>query len=170
VEILMHTFEERDRVHELADIPCPSSAAPEPLVLANEDTLVVAYVSAAPASEQTAGVGAPAPAKTTIVVFHQCYATHFGQPNDEAYASHPADRGLRPYGAFEVEHSSWLRGLAMRNRAHPHHDPERFQRLRHWVWTFQDSVLECAALDYAATDAPGRPGEAIPRMQALLRS
>jgi hypothetical protein len=168
----VHTFKDRDRVHELDNVPCPATGAPEPLVLANEDTLVVAYESAPPTSNQAAGAGAEsaAPATTTIVVFHQCYAIHFGQPNDEAFATHPADQGLRPYGAFELEHSSWLRGLETRNRAHPHHDPERFQRLHHWVWTFRDSVLECAALDHVTMDVPGRPDEAVPRMHALLRS
>lgn len=165
----MHTFRDRDLVHELAEVPCPSSGSAEPLVLASEDTLVLAYVSAPPGSDQPVGAGT-APSTTTMVVFRQCYASHFGQPNDEAFSTHKADGGLRPYGAFELEHSSWLRGLEMRNRAHPHHDPERFQRLRHWVWTFHDSVLECAALSYTVTDSPGRPGEAIPRMQALLRS
>jgi hypothetical protein len=163
----VHTFKDRDRVHELDDVACPASGAPEPLVLANEDTLVVAYLSAGLTS---GGAESAAPAGTTIVVFHQCYAAHFGQPNDEAFATHPADQGLRPYGAFELEHSSWLRGLETRNRAHPHHDPEQFQRLRHWVWTFRDSVLECAALDYVTMDVPGRPDEAVLRMHALLRS
>lgn len=168
----MYTVNQHDRVHELADVPFPSSGAPEPLVLANEDTLGVAYLPAAPSSEQASavGLGSATPARTIIVVFHECYAIHFGLPNEEAFASHPlADRGLRPCGAFEVEHSSWLSGLDVRNLAHPRHDPEEFQRLHHWVWTFHDSVLECAAQSYEVMDAPGRPGEAIPRMQALLR-
>jgi hypothetical protein len=167
----MYSITEHDHVRELLEVPCPSSATPEPIVLANEDTLIVAYGSAAaptaPAGDLQA---APAPtAQTTVVVFRECFASHFGLPNDEAFAFHPlADRGLRPYGAFEVERSSWLRGLAMRNRAHPHHDPAQFERLRHWVWTFQHAVLECAALDFQVVDVPGRPGEAIPHMQALL--
>ena len=33
----------------------------------------------------------------TIVVFRQCYASHFGPPNDETFASHPlAGRGFVP--------------------------------------------------------------------------
>jgi hypothetical protein len=169
----VYSVTEHDRVHELPDVRCPSSEAPKPVVLADEETLVIAYASTAPLTGPAADAGPipAAPAGTTIVVFHQCYACHFGLPNDEAFATHPlADRGLRPYGAFEVEHSSWLRGLAMRNRAHAHHDPERFQRLRHWVWTFHDSVLECAALGYETVDVTGRPDEAVPRMHALLSS
>jgi hypothetical protein len=169
----MYTVKEHDRVHELPDVPFPSTRAPDPLLLASEEALVVAYIPAATSSDQAAGAGlaSVAPPPTTIVVFRHCYATHFGLPNDEAVASHPlADRGLRPCGAFEVEHSSWLRQLEMRNRAHPRHDPEQFQRLHHWVWTFKDSVLECAALDYATIEVPGRPDEAIARMNALLRS
>jgi hypothetical protein len=153
----MYTVEQRDRVHELTDVPFPAAEAPNPLVLADENTLMVAYISAA--------------AGTSLIVFKQCYAIHFGQPNDGAFASHLlANRGLSPYGAFEVENSSWVTGLATRNRSHPRHDPEVFQRLRHWVWTFHDSVLECAAVSYAAVEGQRQPSELLDRMHALLRS
>jgi hypothetical protein len=152
----MSTIDKGNRVHELTDVPLPSPSAPNPLVLADEDTLVVSYI--------TAKDGAAA-----IVVFRQCYASHFGPPIDEAFVSHPlAGLGLSPYGAFEVESSTWLRGLEVRNRSHPRHDPQLFHQLRHWVWTFHDSVLECAALGYTAVEAPGRPDDLLPRMHALL--
>ena len=165
----MHTVEKRDRIRELTDVPFPSSEAPDPLVLADEDALVVSYI---PATLSTGQAGVPSPEEAVaIVVFRQCYASHFGQPNDEAFVSHPlADRGLRPCGAFEVENSSWVRGLETRNRGHPHHDPLLFHRLRHWVWTFHDSVLECAALSYAAFGAQDRPDDRLSRMQQVLRS
>ncbi len=40
----MHTVQKRDRVRELTDVPFPSSDAPVPLVLADEETLVVSYL------------------------------------------------------------------------------------------------------------------------------
>jgi hypothetical protein len=168
----VYTVDKHDRVHELTDVELPSSGAPAPLVLADEDTLVVTYIPARTSAGEADGSGLPSADETAvIVVFRQCYAIHFGLPNDEAFASHPlADRGLRPYGAFEVESSSWVRGLEMRNRGHPRHDPQLFQQLRHWVWTFHDSVLECAARSYAALQAQGRPDDLLSRMYALLRS
>ena len=168
----MYTVDKRDRVHELTGVPCPSTATPDPLVLADEDTLVVTYITAKPSSGQADGSALPsADEGAAIVVFRQCYASHFGPPNDEAFASHPlADRGLRPHSAFEVESSSWLRGLEVRNRAHPRHDPRLFQQLRHWVWTFHNSVLECAAMSYTALEAQGPPDDLLPRVHALLRS
>jgi hypothetical protein len=171
-EISMYTAHQRDQVHELTDVPSPAAGAPNPLVLADERTLVVAYISATPINGPTDRAGQPSAQDSAgLVVFKQCYATHFGLPNDEAFASHPlVDRGLRPYGAFEVENSSWVSGLEMRNRGHPRHDPEVFLRLRHWVWTFQDSVLECAALSYAAEEGQGGPTDLLDRMQGLLRS
>lgn len=169
----MYTIDKHDRIHELTDVPLPSSGSPEPLVLADERTLVVTYSREKPSIGQADGSGPPlADEAAAIVVFRQCYASHFGPPNDDAFASHPlADRGLRPYGAFQVENSAWLRGLEMRNRGHPRHDPLMFQQLRHWVWTFHDSVLECGAVSYVALEVHGRrPEDLLPRMQALLRA
>jgi hypothetical protein len=164
----MHTVDKRDRVRELTDVPFPSSGTPDPLVLADEDTLLVSYI---PATLSAGQDGVRSDEGVVLVAFRQCYASHFGQPNDEAFASHPlADRGLRPCGAFEVENSSWVRGLEMRNRAHPHHDPLLFDQLRHWVWTFHDSVLECAALSYAAVGAGDASKDRLSRMHELLRS
>ena len=165
----MHTVDKHDRVHELTDVALPASGAPAPLVLADADTLVVTYIPARTSSgEADSSDLPPADEMAVIVVFRQCYAVHFGLPNDEAFASHPlAGRGLRPCCAFEVESSSWVRGLEMRNRGHPRHDPQLFQHLRHWVWTFHDSVLECAALSYAALQAQGRPDDLLSRMYAL---
>ena len=167
----VHTVSKHDRVHELTDVPFPALDAPMPLVLADESTLAVSYVTARPSTAQG---DAPGPSSAdelaAIVVFEQCFAVHFGLPNDEAFASHPLeDRGLRPCGAFEVESSTWLRGLEMRHRAHPRHDPQLFQELRHYVWTFRDSVLECAALSYTAVEAQGHPDSVLSRMSALLR-
>ena len=162
----MHTVDKRDRVRELADVPFPSSDAPDPLVLADESSLVVSYIPV-PSGQATLTPEQPA----TIVVFRGCYATHFGLPNDEVFASHRlADTGLRPCGAFELENSSWVRGLEMRNRGHPRHDPRLFQQLRHWVWTFQDSVLECAALSYTTMGAQGRMDDRVSRMHSFLHS
>lgn len=165
----MSTVDKHDRVRELPDVPFPAPDAPDPLVLADEGSLVVSYFPAAPA---TVPDGAPSPDRVAvIVVFRRCYATHFGQPNDEAFASHSlAERGIRPYGAFEVENSSWVRGLDTRNRGHPHHDPLLFQQLRHWVWTFHDAVLECAALSYASLESRDSPDDRLRRMHQLLRS
>jgi hypothetical protein len=165
----MSTVEKRNRVRELTDVPFPSSDAPDPLVLADEETLVVSYIPATPSTEQSR---VPSPDEAAIIVaFRRCYAIHFGLPNDEAFATHPlAERGLRPCGAFEVENSSWVRGLDMRNRGHPHHDPVLFQQLRHWVLTFHNSVLECAALSYAAMESRDRSDVRVSRMHELLRS
>lgn len=165
----MYTVPKHDQVHELEDVPFPDPAASAPLLLAGEASLVVAYRSAASATREVQAAG-PAADPTSLVLFRDCFAVHFGPPNDHAFATHPlADPALLPCGAFEVENSSWIRELEVRNRSHPRHDPLLFQQLRHWVWTFHDLVLECAALRYAAEDA-GAASDLLPRMRALLLS
>lgn len=81
-----------------------------------------------------------------VIDFVTPYAHMFGPPNDEAFGGHPlAERGLRPYGAFEVEGSSWLAILERMNSVHPYHLPERFRKYRHFVLSFHDITFECIA-------------------------
>jgi hypothetical protein len=48
-----------------------------------------------------------------IVKFIRPRAHYFGSPSDETLKGHPlADRGLGPYGVFEIRKSSWVRALA----------------------------------------------------------
>lgn len=85
------------------------------------------------------------------------YSTYmFGTPNDEAFHGHPlAARGLRPYGAFQIDNSSWIRQLEKMNSVHHSHRPERFERLRHYVFSFHDSTFECAAESFSITSHEG---------------
>jgi hypothetical protein len=162
----MYTVPKHDQVHELDNVPVPDTAAPDPLLLADGATLVIAYRSV-PSMEQALDSNRLSNA-ASLVVFRDCFAIHFGLPNEHAFATHSLpDRGLRPYGAFEVENSSWIRGLEERNRGHPRHDPQLFDQLRHWVWTFHDTVLECAALSYVAEELDPEV-DPVQRMRTLL--
>jgi hypothetical protein len=127
---------------------------------------VIAYQSRTPSDPAD---GATTGSDSTAVVrFQHCHASHFGLPNENAFASHPvAGLGLRPCGAFEVENSSWVHELQLRHSGHPHQDAEVLQQLRHWVWAFHDCVLECAAVGYMVEDAGPLAG-LLTRMQALL--
>ena len=94
----------------------------------------------------------------------------FGAPNDEAFAGHPlASRGLHPYGAFEVRSSSWIRQLERMNSVHPFHKPERFQRLKHFVFAFHDSTFECVAESYAISNYEGSGQLLLTELQRRLK-
>lgn len=80
-----------------------------------------------------------------IIYFPSCAIFKFGMPNDEAISSHPLyENGLKFYSAQKVENSSWIRCLAKQNSVHDNHDENKFiDGLVHYIFTFQDSVLEC---------------------------
>jgi len=87
-----------------------------------------------------------------VIHFEQPYAHMFGPPNDEAVGGHPlADRGLSPYAVFEVEHSSWVRGLERMNSVHPYHRPERFETFKHYIFAFHDTTFECVAESFGVS-------------------
>ena len=130
----MYTVDDRDEVLNFDGVPYHCAGAPMPHLLANDDNLVLAYETA-PSGEQYA-----------IVKFALPRAHYFGSPNDEALSGHPlAQRGLGPYGIYEIRNSSWIRALQRMNRVHARHDARRFEALKHIVFTFHDRTFECVA-------------------------
>ena len=132
--LAMYAVDSRDEVLSFEGVPGHSPGAPMPQILANDDSLLLAY-EMAPSGEEYA-----------IVRFIRPRAHYFGSPGDETMSGHPlAERGLRPYGVFEVRNSSWIRALEQMNRVHPDHNASRFAALRHFVFTFHDNTFECVA-------------------------
>ena len=113
----------------LTDWPQPATVS-EPRVLANDTTLSLLYTTDGD--------------RYAVVRFPLCSYFAFGAPNDEALGGHPLARvGLRHYAVHEVHGSALVRELERRNSIHPRHDPALWLRERHFVFTFQDSTLEC---------------------------
>jgi hypothetical protein len=141
-----------DTVMEIDDVPLPDSGAPLPIVHASEDGLRIAYYVADGDSRWKESHTKRSSESDDIVVedcvaivtCHGIYAHVFGPPNDEAYSGHPlSERGLHPYGVFEVKESSWIRALVQMNSVHQSHSPEAFSRYRHFIISFHDSTFEC---------------------------
>jgi hypothetical protein len=86
-----------------------------------------------------------------VISFDRPSIHTFGPPNDEAFSGHRlASKGLRPYGAFEILNSQWIRQLEKVNSVHPRHDPIRYMEgKRHFILTFHDSTFECVARSYS---------------------
>lgn len=126
----MAKLAEEERAIVLYGWPQPAVVA-EPRICADDSSLLLRYLTA----------------EDRIVVVRfplYTYAT-FGAPNDEALAGHPLyRRGLKHYSVHEIVGSSVIEMLERRNSVHPRHDRDSFLRDRkHYVFTFQDSTLEC---------------------------
>ncbi|MDX9856166.1 MAG: hypothetical protein RBT76_00070 [candidate division Zixibacteria bacterium] len=148
----MYSIDKHDRVEELTYVPQSSVGAPEPVVLASEHSLLLAYSLEHESDVKAAdnvllleshAEGPP----VALVTFVRPSAHLFGPPNDEAFAGHPlSERGLERYGVFEVHRSSWIRQLERMNAVHPKHDKKWFMEgKRHFIFTFHDSTFECIA-------------------------
>src|SRR5690242_12998203 len=105
---------DQDRVIKLPDVPQSSVGAPQPLVIADEHRLLVGFYLENPDPSWDGTYVRIIDSETTaepvgVISFASCRAMTFGPPNDEAFSGHPlAQRGLKPYGAFEVLASSWI--------------------------------------------------------------
>lgn len=169
----MYVVDDRDRVVERPDVPRSSVGAPLPVVLADEHTVLLAYLldDRGPAWDGTSVrvVTASSDEPVALVRFQRTWAFQFGPPNDEAFHGHPlSERGLHPYAAFEIEDSSWLRALEQMNSVHEHHRPDDFGRLRHFVFAFHDSTFECLARSVTVELRDGPLTKVVSEMTKLL--
>lgn len=149
----------------LDDFPPMEAGAPAPAVLADEHRVLLSY-----ARRQ----GKPAGDCTEVIAmlsFEGVLAFQWGPPNDEMLESHRLSRfGLGAYGAYEVQPSDWLSELERRNRAHPRHADEHFQRFRHFVLTFHDSTFEILARSWRRIGDAAGVDQAIASMARELRT
>ena len=170
----MYSVDEKDKVVELEDAPQSSIGAPLPFVLSDEHTLLLAYlIQDTPPDWDGSSVRIVYPNSTNepvaLIEFGGYYAYMFGPPNDEAFHAHPlADRGLHPYGVFQVENSSWIRQLERMNSVHPYHKAERFKGLKHYVFAFHDSTFESIAEGYRVREYGGSLEGLLAEMQKRL--
>jgi hypothetical protein len=148
----MYEVDDRDEIIELEDVPRSSVGAPNPMVLAGEHDVMLSFCLEDTSngwdgtSVRIVGIDTEGEA-VAVVRFKRCSAHMLGPPNDEAFGGHPlAARGLRPYGAFEIKDSSWIRRLEKMNAVHRYHDKSRFMRdKKHFVFSFHDTTFECVA-------------------------
>ena len=130
----MYQIDDGDRVVEVAISPDHDASGPMPMILATDNDLLLCC-------ETSLGGETLALLRSLHPYAHYC-----GSPNDEALEGHPLyPRGLKSYGIFEVESSSWVRSLERMNSVHPGHGSDRFQNLRHFMFTFRDTCFECVA-------------------------
>lgn len=149
----MYTISEDDDLIQLTQIPEPDTKHPFSTIFTDGNRLFLAYYldqvgkesddSAIELSDRT--VVAPA----ALFSFSYTRVHTFGLPNDEVLDEHPlSSRGLHAHGAFEVKNSSWVQRIEKANRGYRDHEPERFEVLRHFIFTFHDNTFECLAEDY----------------------
>lgn len=171
----MYEVDGLDRVVELSGVPQSSVGAPLPVVVSGEHHLLLAYIVSEPdPAWDGSSIRVVSPdldgLPIAIIRFQRPSAHMFGPPNDEAFDGHPlASRGLRPYGVFEIEESSWIRKHERMNSVHPYHDRNRFMReKKHVVFAFHDSTFECIAVGFDVSITRGSMEQVAVRLAKLL--
>lgn len=171
----MYSVDDKDSVLKLKGVPQSSVGAPCPFVMSDERTLLLAYIVEHVDTNWDGTyvrmVGPNTPGEQIALVrFVRHDAFMFGPPNDEAFHGHPlASRGLKPYSAVEVLHSSWIRRLERMNAVHPRHIPELFKDYRHFIFAFHDSTFECIAKEFSVSVYKSTMKALLPEMERLLQ-
>ena len=170
----MYSIDELDKVVSLDNVPQSSVGAPLPVVLSDEHRLLLAYLLQTDTSgwdgTSVRVIDLESSSEPLALVEFSGYASFmFGAPNDEAFHGHPLySRGLKPYSAFVIENSSWIRQLERMNSVHPYHRPQRYAQLKHYVFAFHDSTFECVAESFTVTEHLGSLAEILPEVQKRL--
>lgn len=162
----MYSVDEKDEVIELKEIPQSLVGAPMPIVLSDEHISMIAYYA------QDEDIGPGGTGETIIVVsFTRCLAIMFIPPTEETFSGHPlASRGLKPYSAYLIKDSSWIRRLEKRNAAQSQQPPKLLEDHNHYVLSFQDSTFECIAGNYEFEIINGSMSDAIDMMKDKLKA
>lgn len=168
----MYQVNDEDIVIPLEGIPQSSVGSPRPLVMADEYVVLLAYYIedyGRPWREAPQIILPIDNAEDIAVVRFEARTHMFGPPNDEAFSGHPlASRGLKPYGAFRIENSSWIRQLESMNSVHPNHRPAQYSTLQHLVFTFHDSTFECICERFDFRTTRGSTRDVVPEMMKDL--
>jgi len=143
-----------DRVIELNELQS-SVGSPCPSLLMDGANLYVAYHMQEESTDfELEAIG--------LVKFSSVYLHKLGAPNGEAFHGHPLyENGLRPFGTYLVENSSWIKECMVRNRVHPYHSDEQFKLFNHYVWSFHDETLEVIAKSYKFQLTQGSPNSVL---------
>jgi hypothetical protein len=119
--------------------------APNPLIIANDLYLLVAFQGGADTFEEEHVIclDFPGPRK------HR-----FGRPNDETISGHPYYQlGLMTGGFYELENSDWIAELQKIASLHQYYDPNKWSKLKHYILTFHDNMFECVAESFTVLES-----------------
>lgn len=126
--------------------------APLPHLIASDNQAFLTFYIHEPDSEwdgtyvTVKSPGEDAMELLALVQFQTCRSAKMGVPNDEVHEGHPLfGRGLEPYTAQVVENSPWPAELEAINKVHSNYRPERWRKLKHYVFWFHDTTFECVA-------------------------
>jgi hypothetical protein len=145
---MIYSVDGLDRVRPINELPPIDAGAPLPLVISDEQRLLLAYrvADSRVAPADVPSIKSPdTQASLVLIEFYLSRAHFWGPPNDETLITHPlATRGLLPYAAFEVENSSWIRQCGLQSSA-----------AHHYVFTFHDATFECIAKSFTVVFREG---------------
>jgi hypothetical protein len=158
---------DRDEVWPIERFPWPDAGAPCPLVLANEQSVWLAYYVDKRDSlfeEKFSKIWTDSDElcieeSVAIIHFKSPRIHVFGDPSEEAIDGHPLrELGLERCSVAEVLNSSWILELdRIDSLTHPEWATQRRLQQRHFIFTFHDSTFECVAQDLSFSIRHGEP-------------
>src|SRR6185437_11809106 len=126
------------------------SGSPSPMIISNDNELFVSFyankdrTSAVPVERNICyDVG------IYVLKFKLYMKFTFGFPGEETLRGHPYSRlGMKSYSFYELKKSDLIKSLQRIDKVHPRHNPEKWEKYKHYILTFHDNMFECIAQDF----------------------
>jgi hypothetical protein len=125
--------------------------APNPLVIAKNGILYVLFYADSSMEYENEPLQRNEVYDVGVVTlkFLGLHKFTFGLPGNETLHGHPYSvHAIESFGFYEVKNSDFIESLKEIESVHPYFESEKWKRLKHYVLTFHDDMLECIALGF----------------------
>ncbi len=171
---MFYVPDDKDAVHLEPVAPTPLGGAPCPSVLASEHLLLLCYVcdiqSRRPSHSEPLGLDVAV--YDFAIIELRPPRTYFSLPlGDETRYAHPLIcRGPDPLdsGVVRIENSSLIRRLISAQYVHQRPFPQAYDKSKHWVFAFKDSMFEVVADEMRIHQITGPFGVARSEMRRIF--
>ena len=134
-----------------------NTGAPNPIIIANDYKFNLMYYLPDEYNNKNLII------KVVKFVFQNRRIIKFGSPNEVSLNGHRYYHlGLEAYGIFDVKESEWIEELKTTSQFHPRFNEDSYNNLKHYIFCFHDSTLECIAEGFSFEVVEGEIKDLLP--------
>jgi hypothetical protein len=151
------------RLVEIKDVLEIEPNAPTPIIISEGVNVTVCFYGKECNSEGKEDI--------FVLKFEGCSKYSIGSPGEETLSGHPYYKlGLESGLFYELINSDLIESLKKNDSVHDSHNPEAYDKLKHYIITFRDEMFECIAHGYNVQKLENPNRSTVEQAQIELRN